>query len=293
MLSSNFIKDILTIELDFSHEFDDFGMSYTDNPNALSFIDNEGFIAEVNANNNITGVITAKPFIGLIKNKLIIESNEPRYDFYNLMNIYNKKNHQIFTTIIGENSCIDKTAFVSPNNVYIGKNVVIEPKVVILPDVTIGDNCIIRSGAVIGNEGFEYKRTSKGIIAVFHNGKVVIGNNVIIGALNSIAKGFSFRNTMIKDNVVTDNLVHIAHGSIIGSATMIAAGAVISGSVDVGDNVWIGPNATISNRIKIENDAIITLGSVVTKHVKSGERVSGNFALTHDVFIKHLKSIAN
>jgi len=50
--------------------------------------------------------------------------------------------------------------------------------------------------------------------------------------------------------------------------------------------VWIGPNSTISDHISIGNSAIITLGSVVCKNVKSKQTVTGNFALEHRQFVR-------
>jgi UDP-3-O-[3-hydroxymyristoyl] glucosamine N-acyltransferase len=66
---------------------------------------------------------------------------------------------------------------------------------------------------------------------------------------------------------------------------------MIAGSVDIGEDVWIGPSAVISSGIRIGDRAAITLGSVVTRSVEAGKRVSGNFAIDHERFIQFLKSI--
>ena len=55
----------------------------------------------------------------------------------------------------------------------------------------------------------------------------------------------------------------------------------VGGSVEVGKNVWIGPRSIIVNRITIEDNAKILIGSVVIMNVKAGEEISGNFALSH------------
>jgi len=66
---------------------------------------------------------------------------------------------------------------------------------------------------------------------------------------------------------------------------------MISGNVRVGNDVWIGPSAAISNGITIGDNCWVSLGSVVTKDVQAGSRVSGNFAIDHEKFIQFIKSI--
>jgi UDP-3-O-[3-hydroxymyristoyl] glucosamine N-acyltransferase len=174
--------------------------------------------------------------------------------------------------------------------VEIADNVIIEPNVTILPDVTIGKNCIIRAGAVLGSEGFEHKRTKFGILPVFHDGKVIVGDDVEIGANTCVDKGFAWRNTSIGNQTKIDNLVHIGHGAQVGEKCLITACSQI-GASDIGDNVWVGPNANILSQHSIGNSAVITVGAVVTTDVAPGKRVTGNFAIDHQKFIKFIKQI--
>lgn len=264
--------------------------SNSKHPNTLTFLDDQRFLAEVNGNGNITAVITTKALEQLIhadKQRLI--SDDPRFDFYTLLNKVGRSRHKQWNSIINSTATVHETAFISPYNVIIGENTIIEPNVTILSDVEIGDHCIIRSGSVIGAEGFEHKRTSKGILSVYHDGKVLIGNNVHIGALNAISKGFSFRDTIIGDDCKIDNLVHIAHAVQIGKRGLFPASCMIAGSVTIEDDVWIGPNASISSGLTIQKNAYVTLGSVVTKNVLEGEKVTGNFAVPHQLFLANLK----
>ncbi len=66
---------------------------------------------------------------------------------------------------------------------------------------------------------------------------------------------------------------------------------MVAGSAKIGDDVWIGPSASVSSGVEIGDGASITLGSVVTKNVAPGQRVTGNFAIDHDKFIAFLKTI--
>lgn len=256
---------------------------------SITFVDDKKFVAAANSNSNIGVVITEEKFSNQFDNgKIVITTSDARHCFYSLINFiarqqYEKKSNNIHTSVK-----IHTKAFVADHNVTIGVGTVIEPNVNILPDVIIGSNCIIRAGAVLGSEGFEHKRTKKGILSVLHNGNVFIGNDVEIGANNTVDKGFSFRHTIIGDFTKTDNLVHIAHGVHIGNGCFIAASAMLAGSVTLKDDVWIGPGASIASQVIIGTKAQVTIGAVVVKDVEDGQTVSGNFAIPHRKFLKHL-----
>ncbi len=159
---------------------------------------------------------------------------------------------------------------------YISEGVVLEHNVVVHAGTRIGKNSRIRSCSSIGGDGFGFERMEDGTPLRFpHLGGVVIGENVEIGSLNSVAKG-TLSNTVINDFVKTDNLVHIAHNCIIGKKTLITASAQFSGGVTVGESAWIGPNSSIIQKITIGDNSFIGLGSVVTKNVPENTVVAGN-----------------
>lgn len=158
----------------------------------------------------------------------------------------------------------------------IAEGVVIEHNVVIHAGTRIGKDSRIRSCSSIGGDGFGFEKLDDGTPLRFqHLGGVVIGENVEIGSLNSIARG-ALSNTVIEANVKTDNLVHIAHNCIIGKNTLITASAQFSGGVVVGENVWIGPNSSIIQKITIGKNSLIGLGAVVTKNVPENTVFAGN-----------------
>lgn len=268
------------------------GLSNSQREDTISFCDNLKFLKEIEENKNITAVLVTEDISSLFlrPDLELIKVVDPRYHFFYLLNEIARELYKKFENEIHPSAKIHKRAFVAENNVKIGSNTVIEPNVTILADVEIGNDCIIRSGSVIGSEGFEFKRTSKGILPVFHDGKVIIRDNVEIGACTCIDKGFSFRDTIINDSVKIDNLVHIAHGVHIGENSFIIACAMVAGSVNIGRNVWISPNSNIAPGLKIGDDAFISLGSVVTKDVDDGQQVTGNFAIPHQKFLKNFKN---
>lgn len=272
---------------------DNLGLVIHDQPNMLTFVDDERFLQQAANNQNVTAILITEALAPHLASKEIkkIVCEDPRYDYYVLMNYLGAANYRKTPAVIHPTATISPAAWVADYNVQIGERVVVEPNATILPDVVIGDNCIIRAGTVLGSEGFEHKRTTKGMLSVFHDGTVIIGKGVEIGSNCTVDKGFSYRPTSIGDFTRIDNLVHIAHCASIGKRCVIVACSMIAGTATIMDDVWIGPNATISSQIVVENGAFITLGSVVVGGVKEKERVSGNFAVPHKKFLHNLKKI--
>jgi UDP-3-O-[3-hydroxymyristoyl] glucosamine N-acyltransferase len=174
------------------------------------------------------------------------------------------------------------------NGCYFGKNVIIES------DCVIGDNCeilhntVIFSGTIIennvkigsncsiGNTGFGYEKDDFGnYVLIQHLGNVKIGNNVQIRNNVCIDKAV-IGSTVIGENVMVDNLVHIAHGVKINNNSLIIAHAMVAGSVVIGENSWISPGVMIKNKIKIGSNALLGIGSVIINDVKDNEVIVGN-----------------
>jgi UDP-3-O-[3-hydroxymyristoyl] glucosamine N-acyltransferase len=292
IINHTFLSDNTGLIFNQIFECDAMGMSNATIPNTLSFLDSAKFLDDVNNNNNITVVLTLPELKDSILNKTVIVCEDPRFYFYTTLNKLGKTTYQQKPTVISPSATIHPNAFISPYNVVIGDRTIVGPNVTILSDVEIGDDCIFLSGVIVGSEGFEYKRTSKGILPVFHDGKVIIGNKVEVGANTCIVKGFSFRNTIIDDESKFDNLIHVAHGVQIGKRCFVTACATLAGSSTLKDDVWIGPNATISSGIIVENNAYVTIGSVVTRHVSEGQVVTGNFAIEHKKFLEFIKQLS-
>lgn len=212
------------------------------------------------------------------KAETLIISDNPRLDFCKALNYFINNNELIFTSresSIHSSSYIAKTAIIE-EGVHIGANSVIEHNVVIHKNSTIGRNCIIRSNSVVGAQGFGFEQDLDGKWIRFpHLGAVDIGDNVEIGALNSVCVG-ALGNTSINDGVKTDNLVHIAHNCKIGKNSILTACSELSGGVQLGENVWLGPNSTIMEKILVGDNALIGIGSLVRKNVKPNTIVAGS-----------------
>mgnify|MGYP002507932398 len=197
-------------------------------------------------------------------------------------------------TVIDPSAQISPLAWISPDGVRIGKNVIIEPFVSIYQGTEIDSDVIIRSGARVGGVGFEFKREGDSILAVEHSGGVKIGKHVEIQNNTCIDKAvYPWDNTVIGDYCKIDNLVHIAHAVKLEDSVMVVANSGIGGRVLVGKNTWIGFGATLKNGIRVGENSRANMGSVVTKSIKDGESVSGNFAIEHSKFIENIKNLSN
>ena len=292
-INNTLLKEVLGFTPSAETACDSLGLVAHSEPNMLTFVDDERFLEQAASNPNVSAMFISEKLAEELGSTRIVKiiCDDPRFCFFTLWNYVGKAGYQKKPSIVHPTASVDDKASVAEYNVEIGKNVVIEPNATILPDVVIGDNCVIRAGAVLGSEGYEHKRTSRGIVSVFHDGKVILGKNVEIGANSCLDKGFRYRSTQIGDFTKIDNLVQISHCVHIGRNCFVIAGSVISGTVTLMDDVWIGPNAVTAPHITIGDAGFVTLGSVVTQSVKERECVTGNFAIPHKKFLLNLKKI--
>lgn len=259
-----------------------------------SFIDDIKYIEEIPE--HVRMLFVTSSIYDMIKKKdrgyLIVKN--PRATFFHLHNALKddkKYGRKEFSTQIDKSAQISPMSVIAPTNVIIGKNVIIEPFVVIYENTVIGDNCIVRSGVKIGGKGLEFKREADEIFAVEHLGGVILERNVEILDNSCIARGiYPWDNTIIGEYTKIDNLTFVSHGARIGKCCMIVGQVGIGGRTIIGDYVWIGFGATLRNGIEIGDNARINMGSIVTKNVQKSESVTGNFAIPHELFMKHLKN---
>ena len=161
----------------------------------------------------------------------------------------------------------------------ISKPLVIDPALALLEFTSIA------AGILAGDA-----MVKRATLDVVHAGTVRIGRGVDIHANCCVDRGL-FGETAVGDATTIDNLVYVAHEVRIGERCRIGAHAVINGSAVLGDDAWIGPGAVLSNGISIGSQAIVTMGAVVTRDVPPSVRVSGNFAIDHERFLAHIRSI--
>ena len=255
------------------------------NPEGLSFCATPGNSAVPLLEESKAGIILCWNDVDLtiIKGKTLIFVENPRSWFIACAKHFfpQKKRSGIhFSAIIGENCIIDEDVYIGPFSV-IGDNVAIKCEtsigshVTIFDNVNIGRGVKIKSGCVIGSEGFGFEKNKLGDYERFpHYGSVTIEDFVEIGANTCIDRG-TLSNTFIGEGSKIDNLVHIAHNVIIGKNCIIVTLSCIAGSVNIAEDCWVAPSAVIRDGVTIGKGAIVGMGAVVTKDVAEKDIVAG------------------
>lgn len=197
------------------------------------------------------------------------------------------------TAIIAESAHLEEGVTVGPyaiigENCHIGAGSYIDAHVVIEKDVTVGKECyffshvtvrynchigdrvILNPGAVIGAEGFGFARAKEGYIEVAQLGRVILHDDVNIGANTSIDRG-AIEDTVVGRGSKIDNHVQLGHNCTVGENTVIAGYTGIAGSTKIGSNVLIGGGVGVNGHITIEDGAIVTGGTNVSHSLKAGK----------------------
>jgi UDP-3-O-[3-hydroxymyristoyl] glucosamine N-acyltransferase len=218
---------------------------------------------------------------------------------------------------------IDRAATV-PDDCDIGANVVIEagarlgarsqigPNTVIGGGVELGDDCrvganvtlshcligarvVLHPGVRIGQAGFGFAPDPQGPVKVPQLGRVVIGDDVDIGANTTIDRG-SGHDTVIGPGTMIDNLVQIGHNAVLGRGCVLAGQVGISGSTKLGDFVMVGGQAGFAGHLRIGSGARIAAKSGLMRDVDPGATVCGSPAVPIGLFMKQvaiLQRLAN
>ena len=176
------------------------------------------------------------------------------------------------TARLGENTRVDAGAVIGPG-VVVGSNCVIGNGAS-LSHCLIGDNVRIYPGVRIGQDGFGFAPDPAGHVKVPQLGRVIIENNVEVGANTCIDRG-SGPDTVIGSGTWIDNLVQIGHNVVLGKGCIIVAQVGISGSTKLGDFVVVGGQAGIAGHLIIGSGAQIAAKSGIIGNIEAGAVVGG------------------
>ena len=209
--------------------------------------------------------------------KALLISDDPFRDFNKLtqhFRPFQSSNAAIAPSAnIGGGTVIQPNCFVG-NQVTIGKNCIIHANVTIYDNCVIGDNVIIQSGTILGADAFYYKKRPEGFDQLLSGGRVVIEDNVGIGALCTIDKGVT-GDTSIGAGTKIDNQVHVGHDTIIGKKCLIAAQTGIAGCVVIEDEVTLWGQVGTTSGITIGSKAVVMGQTGVTKSIDGGKTYFG------------------
>ncbi|HRD71172.1 MAG TPA: UDP-3-O-(3-hydroxymyristoyl)glucosamine N-acyltransferase [Legionella sp.] len=168
---------------------------------------------------------------------------------------------------IGANSTIE-------SNVWVGSDTDIESQVVLKKDTFIGSRVRISPGVVIGSAGFKYQDIDGVLVRIPQVGRVVIEDDVEIGANTTIDRSF-LNETRIGKGTKIDNQVHIAHNCQIGAHCMIAGRVAISGSVTIGDHCILWGGAGFVDNITLGAYSTVYAGAELSKSFPAHSKLWG------------------
>ena len=168
---------------------------------------------------------------------------------------------------IGERVVIGHGCVIQQDSI-IAKGTRLFANVTVCAHVKIGENSLIHPGVVIGSDGFGLTNDNGKWAKIPQIGSVSIGDDVEIGANTTIDRG-ALEDTIVGRGVKLDNQIHLAHNTVIGDDTAIAACVGIAGSTHIGKRCVIGGAACISGHLTIADDVQITGMSMITKSIKT------------------------
>jgi UDP-3-O-[3-hydroxymyristoyl] glucosamine N-acyltransferase len=169
---------------------------------------------------------------------------------------------------IGERSWIGAGSYVGAG-AQLGEDCRLYPNAVVYDGCVIGARTVLHAGAVIGADGFGYAKDGEHWHAIPQIGRVVLGNDVDVGANTTIDRG-TIDDTVIEDGVKLDDQIHVAHNVRIGANTAIAACTGIAGSTVIGRNCEIGGAAMIRGHIRIADGTRISPATAITHSLRAG-----------------------
>jgi UDP-3-O-[3-hydroxymyristoyl] glucosamine N-acyltransferase len=220
------------------------------------------------------------------------------------------------SAIVASGAFVDPSAEIGPlviieSGAEIGRGCRIGPSAVVGNGVVVGPDCRIGAhvslshallgarvyvypGARIGQEGFGFASTDDGFLSVPQLGRVILEDDVEVGANTTIDRGSS-RDTVIGAGSRLDNLVQIGHNVVLGRCCVVVAQVGISGSTVLEDFVRVGGQAAMAGHLRIGQGTEIGAQAGVMSDLVAGSKVLGTPAQPKKDFFRQiavLKTIA-
>ena len=172
---------------------------------------------------------------------------------------------------ICDDAVVEDNCYVGPGCVIgsgcqVGAGSRLLANVTLVRNVLLGKRALIHPGSVIGSDGFGNAMTPQGWVKVPQLGRVIIGDDVEIGANCAIDLG-ALDDTIIESGVRLDNLVHIAHNCKIGEHTALAGQVGLAGSAVIGKRCMFAGQVGMTGHIELCDDVIVSGKGMITKSI--------------------------
>lgn len=282
------------LEVAVDGEFQTLGFLIDSLDRMLTFVEHSKFLRKLASNKSVSAVITTPQLASLVQPGLgVAVSGNPRRAFFLLQNALAATDFYGIDapSRTDASARIHRCASIAESGVEIGPDVVIEANAVVGSGCKLARGVVVHAGAVLGAAGFQTFRGDGDYIEMLHAGGIVIEEGAIIFSNATVARGLFRQSTWIGSGVRIGNNAFISHNVAIGPRSFIGHGAVVNGNAHVGRECWIGPGAVLSNGVTLGDQTQVSLGSVVVRDINAGERVSGNFAVPHERFLRHVARI--
>lgn len=242
----------------------------------IVFVDHPKYYATALESNATTILINKK--VDCPAGKALLISDDPFRDYNKLVQHFKPVSYSLKSisdsAVIGKNTLIMPGVYIG-NNVKIGDNCVIHANVVIYNDCEIGNNVIIHANCVIGNDAFYYKKRPDRFDRMLTCGRVIIHDDVEVGALCTIDRGVS-ADTIIGKGTKMDKHVQVGHDTVIGEMCLFASQVGISGVVTIEDGVTLWGQVGVPSNIKIGKGAVVLGQSGLVKSLEANKTYFGS-----------------
>jgi len=161
-------------------------------------------------------------------------------------------------------------------NAAIGDDSCLYPGVIVYPGCELGARVIVHSGAVIGADGFGLAKGAEGWIKIPQIGRVLIGDDVEIGANTTVDRG-AMDDTIIERGVKLDNQIQIGHNVRVGEHTAMAGCVAVAGSADIGRHCTVGVVVVIFGYLKLVDGVHVSAGTVISRSILRPGTYTGMF----------------
>jgi len=270
-------------------------------PEEVSFLDNKRYLPAL-ANTRAGAVIIHPDLAGQVPEGCVaIATPEPYEGWARVAALFHPEPPAVPgvhpAAVVDPSATIDPSAEIGPLAVIgpraeigarcrigalavIGDGAVVGPDCRIGPQVSVshallGARVCLFPGARVGQDGFGFAITGEGLLSVPQLGRVILGDDVQVGANSTIDRG-SAQDTVIGAGSRLDNLVQIGHNVRLGRCCVVVAHAGISGSTELEDFVVVAAQAGLAGHLRIGRQARIGAQAGVMADVPPGQDVVGS-----------------